>query len=450
MNYKSISKELKRSLRGRIKLKVLQNISKSKKRFPSKSQIKSFIDRLNGSPNDPCAKFLYSVITDNQANEFEYYNLLITNELEPKHIEYVENNLLDDCTILTFKNCNSPLPKELCVWVIKSPNTENFGLTIFICGEDSPDLVEGIFAISHQKENKKIDVKAYQAPISKFGTHLSDEKKDDFLMGMVMRIPHFFAEYMPTLLANVEVAKNPNTTSRIKRSYERPLDLKLIKYLREVSEGNRKCYKAKVSINDIFLYDIDYTLTIPDNAIESFIRKIDNVKEYGLLTYEKGGKFIVSDDYELYLAMRITEMDFVNIVNLGEITSSVKILKEGGLELIPPMMSKYSKIDASEEFKTNLLDNKIELFKRSRKLKELMFDNYGDIKALIMDNKLEGAIEELMKFTQKDELKNELTATHGQLKKLKSDIRVGVIDYDTETINFNKVRINILRILNEI
>ncbi|CCN47482.1 conserved hypothetical protein [Vibrio nigripulchritudo MADA3029] len=114
----------------------------------------------------------------------------------------------------------------------------------------------------------------------------------------------------------------------------------LLELILQAHRNKIKCYKAEVPLSIIKLRDINYALSIPDEIIQYYISE---VYEFGfpfseLLIYQDGNIFISDDDYPVYLAYTAMDISIVPVVILGDFNSSgVKVLSEGGGELLPPI-----------------------------------------------------------------------------------------------------------------
>lgn len=72
------------------------------------------------------------------------------------------------------------------------------------------------------------------------------------------------------------------------------------------------------------------------------------------------------------------------------------------------------------------------------------------IKDLIQKDKIEEAINELKKVIKDNEFQEEVIIYSARLKSITKKTRMGVIDFDTENLEKNKIRKSILLIVNEL
>ncbi len=126
----------------------------------------------------------------------------------------------------------------------------------------------------------------------------------------------------------------------------------LVNLISEGFKGSAQCTRISLPISRIRPRDIDYTLSIPEIEIKSFMRR---VAEWGaplaeILLYEENGQLIMDDDYVVYCAYRALEVKSIKAVVIGNFDESdIKVLDRGYGELIPPIIVNRKTKDAPRQ-----------------------------------------------------------------------------------------------------
>lgn len=122
-------------------------------------------------------------------------------------------------------------------------------------------------------------------------------------------------------------------------SLKPPEDPKLLALLVAAYRGRIACYRGSVPLSLVRPYDFEFCLDFPRPLVSHLARNLrDNpAATPPLVVYWKNGKFIASDDYDLYLALREVDISVAPVVVLGKLPQeSAANWEKGGSELIPP------------------------------------------------------------------------------------------------------------------
>lgn len=102
---------------------------------------------------------------------------------------------------------------------------------------------------------------------------------------------------------------------------KRPRDDFLLNLSYLTYEGWRYCQEALVGIDLIHPYS-DWVPDIDEETRAVFKKSVDENKPIPITLYEKDGKLIMSDDYELYYLYREFELYNVSAVIVGQYTEN--------------------------------------------------------------------------------------------------------------------------------
>jgi hypothetical protein len=130
-----------------------------------------------------------------------------------------------------------------------------------------------------------------------------------------------------------------------------PLDAELQSLLAGLFKGTVECTEAVIPFGMIVPKDAQHALDLPSFGIAAADGALDAGKQLKLLVYWNGERFVVSDDYALYMAYRARHVTSVPVVILGKVPSSVSPIRSGGYELLPPALIAASAPPASAEAK---------------------------------------------------------------------------------------------------
>ncbi|MCA5971860.1 DUF4263 domain-containing protein [Pseudomonas sp. P135] len=114
----------------------------------------------------------------------------------------------------------------------------------------------------------------------------------------------------------------------------------LVRLIADAFKGTVPCTRIRIPITRILPRDIDYTLSIAESEIKSFMRRIATwgAPLAEILLYEENGHLTMDDDYVTYCAYRALEVNLITAVVVGNFDeSNIKILARGHGELIPPI-----------------------------------------------------------------------------------------------------------------
>jgi Effector-associated domain 11 len=441
--------ENNKSLIQKIRENLAFNITGYKNTFPSKRQLSNYF--LSSVKDKPYywTYTLHSILTLKTITKIDYASTLITRDKENSLLEafkFLEKNQYDKCIVTEISYCPKPLPESNCICIVKDvfENITEFSIVFF--NENFKD--EDYQTVTVQKnENNQINI------IFQYGKNSSiiENKKiiTEAYLDLAINTFIYFSNNPTGKFFGLEGAKK---IGDLNMKYEPPLDSILTQYLEEVKNGYRYCIKAKVDIEKVEPFSYAHAYDIPETYIFDTIEDIIDFENVSILTYTHGDKYIMSDDYVLYLALKILDIKKITIVNLGDlIDKKLEIIEKGGIELLPPIMFKQIDFNSlPKEEQKRRLEDKLYTIKSIKKLKSFLLSDFLDIKNEISNDELGKAILQLKPFICDDNNLNILTSINARLSKLRNDIQLGVIRYEDEILEFNKIRINLLRFIDDL
>ena len=136
-------------------------------------------------------------------------------------------------------------------------------------------------------------------------------------------------------------------------------------------QGKIPCTRVRVPIDAIFPKDITHALNYPLDEI----RRLRDAHVDGgqassaLLLYQRGGRFIMDDDYSAFLSYKSLSFKRVPAVILGKFHApNIEILETGGSELMPPILveRRPSQMPSTPEDDAQRLEWRLEALKPSQ------------------------------------------------------------------------------------
>ena len=433
----------------KIRQELAQKISGKQGVLPSKKQLQKYFTNIANKPSY-WYSFIHSLITLDSINK-ETYTDVINAEKNEINIEnafqILEKNQIEDCIKVELSYCPKPLSEKNCIWIIKDEyegqlDTE---FVILILINENIDDCYTIFVKRNEDNNVTFYFQARD-------NNLDSIEINEINQAIVQFAAHVFLHFANNPTGNLQgLTWEYQKQKRNNSTYRPPTDPKLMQYLYEAVNKSRECIKATVDLDNVVPYSYSHAFEFPEVSIYDSTYLFEKACNYGILTYIDEGKYVMSDDYSLYLALKVHDKKRITIVNLGDLlTDTDEIIERGGTELLPPLHYQQHTIESLPiEEQKKYLENKVESLKSIKKLKDFLLSDFIDIKKVIADNKLEEAITSLLPYTIDDEDLNLLTTLKARLKKLQNDNSFGIVKYEDDVIEFNRIRISLLKFIDE-
>ena len=96
-----------------------------------------------------------------------------------------------------------------------------------------------------------------------------------------------------------------------------PTDKKLLELLEKAYERKFLCHVARIKFEGIIPFSAEHIPTVTQNFVDYFSDKL-NEGGVPLYVYQKGDKFIMSDDYSAYYIYKSVNIDYVACIVLGD------------------------------------------------------------------------------------------------------------------------------------
>lgn len=447
MNDELKIKELKKTLLGRIKLNFAREITKSNNNFPSKNQMIKYFKKSTENNSIFWAYLLNSIFTQNRTFPISYADIITSKGELEETFSSLESNFTEDIINFSVFDCPKPLPEEVIVWIIKHVDEKLDKRYGIIIGDERlhEEIIASFFLSKKKKE--KVEIFLLESNLSTY--EKLDKNNQQILLELGIKCFIGCNIHLPFSFIQTNKIKEKGKISQLENEkYNPPSDSKLMQYLFELKNNKRLGVKALVDIDYIELGNFDFAYLIPEQMILNHLKHIDKINNYGILTYEYNGKLIVSDDYFSYLAIRVEELKTITVVNLGEFekVKPISILKRGGIEILPPVITEGTS-NLSKEYKIARIEEKIKIIKKLNVLKKSIANDFISIKTDIANNKLEKVFISLEELTLGFHLNNQLVALKGRFSKLHQDIGFGIIEKQNEIIELNRIRRSLIEIL---
>ena len=332
----AILKDLKRTLFGRLKLKLFQNITGVPDEMPLKRKIIQYADEVRKS-----AFVTYEMI----------YYLLVDQRYCP--IDYGSCNAKIEIDDLFNQLDQYPLKKPFFFEISGFKKQEPIG--VLVACHELAGLSGHFYTISMVTERSFEELMFYAEirtsadhpePAFTFEDHGQTKKLDkvseqlisDEMLQLSLQVLHYLSlNHVDTLIHINEYASQK--AKKINIEGGGPSDPIFDQLIRQVYLGEKKCHLAYLKIGDIRPFSFDHCLNIPLHQINSANSSLEEFKKYGIIVYWKNDHFVLSDDYSVYIAHRIAGNKSVKAIILGDnFPKSIKLQASGGIELIPPVV----------------------------------------------------------------------------------------------------------------
>lgn len=438
---------LEKHLPGRLILNLYKSLTQKYGIAPTKNQVVRLL-KENEHRNPVFVYYFNSFFTNNHFIPVDFENLMIPEIINadfPKLNEFP----LQEPIFLYIKNCRDLFEvDEIVSWIECSElkeSSDGYFYTVILTKEGGPKEIICLINIRTSQ--------THPDPVFTFQGKRGIETKG---IEEVFENPLLaFCISLLNYIANNPVGKFINDDEQINQlqsntSLNYPLDNRLVEKIKLLKEGRERCIKAKVHLSDILPFNYDFCLDFPERYILGAQRYLSEILEDGILTYEFDGKLIMSDNYAYYLALRKNKIKEITVVNIGNISLRHEIIEEGGEKLLPPVQTYPGSISTlSHELKEELLSQKLEKLDLLHKIERIKSQNYQEIKEQILNNRLNQSLNELILISIDNFKQDELILVKYRLAKLTSDIKKGILSYEQENIEFNRIRNGIIEIINE-
>lgn len=208
---------------------------------------------------------------------------------------------------------------------------------IFTAETGFPNGLLGCYDIdlSEQAGNSAITVVKAPNESWSIGFDAVEASNDPFLKIVLGLLRYRVTKYHPAMIPIRQVVENKSSFIAKERHLQ-PHDPTCADLLKRLFDREINLTLATVALDRIepFSYESCFDMSLID--LETGLKHLDDAC---LLVYEKDGKFIASDDYIFYMAMRLRELPFANVAIMGAFTRpGVRITATGGPELLPAIL----------------------------------------------------------------------------------------------------------------
>ncbi len=438
-------KHLESHLPGRQILNLFKHVTQQYGVSPSTNQILDLIHEL-GKGYPAFLYYYHSYLNETNFYPIEFKKLEFPTDIE-RTLGFLEQNPLEESIFLHVKNSSLFEFNEFVAWVECTDLIKpDIGIlyTIILAGEEGPIGI-----------NSFIEIRASAAnPDPLFTILQNDEPKtgglellnDDPLLMISISILNYITKNQVATLSQPEKIIKPKKPSS---NLNYPMDPKMIMKMVDLKKGQLDCYKATVSIDDITPFNYTFCYDFPIRYILKAYSEIDRILENGIVTYQKGNSLVMSDNYADYLALKMSDENQVTVVNIGELTIEHEMITKGDESLLPPVRLYANFESISQGLKNEILNVHIKRIRILREIEYNYWENKEQIKQKLATD-IKSVLAELEIHVYKKELRDEIILINSRLNKLESDIRRGVISTENETLSFNKLRNDIIHLINEI
>jgi len=439
MNDQLQIKELKRTLSGRIILKIYQEITGKTNHIASNEEILDYIKKgLSENLSDE-SLFKISVLTTSPIIGIKCDSLNFPSDMDQLLIELGQKPLLHPILLLV-SECPIPFPKEVFFSVNCQQYKDKTGYVYTIFGMDETGPNEILINLEVDASIKKKSSKI------KFISEVFTSENGILYLNLCISI----LEYINTNPIGTFDYFGPSNNNFAPNSNP-PKDEHLIELLVEAGKTNKGLKKGLVDFDIIEPFSYNFCLNYPDKYINHAQSYISEIMHFGLLVYEEDGKFIMSDMYPSYLALKKEGKEKIKVVVVGESHIPLDEIELGGMELIPPGLPALGSIDsASKEYKEELLNDRIKELSKLSKIEKLEKSKGESVKNKIGNAKIEEAFDDLLLYIEQKEIRDGLFLLLGRYSKFKRDSRKGIISKEFEFLEYNRITDSLLQLINEI
>lgn len=381
-------------LLGRLKLKLFKHITCSENELPEPKNFRQFALR-ESRKNLEASKLLIPLATLSNCARVVFDNLPSESSFRIS-LGSLEDEPLSRGFFIEITNCPSPfssttgayiyceeLDQEGQVYVISLVDEENFPSKIARAEIRASRVVpEPCFSLLGSDGYQHVS----------FDAHATDSYAKFFAKLLV-----FTANNRQRQLLSVKEALSHKL--ELQCQYVPPEDIRLTGLLRELVSGHVKCAEADVNMSLVVPYSLDSALSMPQEVIADAEKYIQTNTPPRILLYWHDGKFVMSDCYPIYLALRKLKSVVVGAVILGPFPDKavVHIARIGGDELLPPLLLETDSPELTPELKLLMLDAKLDKKPLPASLSEMYGTFLGFISILQQTNVQEVDIHNFLK-----------------------------------------------------
>lgn len=331
---KSLKQSYESTILGRLKLKLYKEMGFVSESLPSPREQRLFmIDAY--AKNYVLGQIFFNILQLSRVTPIDCSTLEEpTNDGLRELIIALEINPLDSTTFVELQNCPPNAPSFLGVLIqrdLLDPSGYTYRVTLL---DDSvfPQYIAGRIEIRACRESPEPVFGVLEE--GNFIPYSFHDCRNSGILRLVMKTIYHLDKrrQQPISLEQAEKLIDEDPLNP-------PTDATLLFLLQAAYRGAIPCFRSTVPLTLIRPFDVDFCLDYPLNLISALASEIrsDASAATPLLLYWRNGKFIMSDDYGIYLAHRKLNSSETSAVILGKFPEELGLSSEiGGPELIPP------------------------------------------------------------------------------------------------------------------
>lgn len=346
--------QYQQTLFGRLKTKLLTQLTGSLDIFPSDREIWEFLmDRWNENAKD--AEFLFYLLHCKRVNQIEIPARFSARSVEDIFVRAKKYGLIRRHSAEGRMHGVDGNPRFGCTLLGHLTTENRLGYYAVMYSEDAfPEAYAGFVSIvvGNGPADSRLDT-------------LGHDGWQQFTFATASERPEIRAA-----LATIRDVLDRSQPIRVHRSQVQlapaafaPEDKEFMRRVNLVYRGRMPVHLGLVNIQHIRPYDLDFCATIDSRLIESFVDAIQCKRWPTLVVYRRENSYMMSDDYCTYLAYRQLGHNEVRVAIMGDYVSDLtSIIKSGGDELMPPFTLTPVPRDVPEadEYKEWLLDQRLQ------------------------------------------------------------------------------------------
>jgi len=361
---------LEASLLGRLKLKLFEHITGSVNEFPDHKRFRQFVLR-ESRKNMEVVKLLASLANLTSCAKVSF-DSLPSEALFLASLDSLEDEPLSGAFFIEVNNCLPPFSPTIGAFIYcEELEPEGQVYVVSLLDEDgfpNPMARAEIRASRASPEPcfSLLGHSGYQH--ASFNTYSTDS-----YVRFLAKLLVFAANNRQRKLLSIKEVLSRNLELRYEHTP--PEDLRLMELLHELVCGNISCTEVDVSISLVIPHNLDFALSMPQEVIADAEKYIQTYTAPRILLYWENGKFVMSDCYPIYLALRKLKNEIVGAVVLGQFPKEavIHISRIGGDELLPPLLVEKGGDDLTPELKQVMLDARLS----QKPLTDSLADVYG-------------------------------------------------------------------------
>jgi hypothetical protein len=243
-----------------------------------------------------------------------------------------------------------------------------------------PEQFIGYYEIDTSDEHSKTALTWVRGDAGKQNGPINNwQDQKDPLLELVVGLLNFAVfEYQATSIPLEQIIENKWDLSSSDAMNTRH-DPQCAALLDQLNLGKIKLTIGTVPLDRIQPYSYETCFKISLHDIEFGLERID---ESCLLVYYQDGKFIASDDYVFYMALRIRDLPYAKVAVMGHVPKkSIKTEVVGGKELLPNVLRGPSPV--SDDIASELNENVLSAFITQMRISDRA-SNWAHIKCVVL------------------------------------------------------------------